>query len=422
MHFVLIDYPQHYHNLLPLTFTRPISQLRIGILQIFEKWQQFLPLQNLQTVPCSAHLHPQFFNFTPTSTQQLYCLINSAVLPTPTLLTQITNLAPQHALICPHTHQIIAFTAYAAEAQRFVNELNTTFKQPTTLPHFLKKINTATHAPIFLEHSWDFFKHNDFALKTDFELLTKHQQSQPISTSNRIIGNPELVFLAHNATLEACTLNTQNNSPIYIAEHAEVMENCAIRGGLALNQHACIRMGTRIYGATTVGAFSKVGGEISNSVIMDYSNKVHDGFLGNSVLGNWCNLGADTNNSNLKNNYSPVQCWNYPQNKYIATGLQFCGITVGDHSKTGINTMLNTGTVIGVCCNVFGAEFPPKFVPCFTWGSALSGFETHHPHKAIQTAQRVYERRNKQLSQNEIDILNYIFEKTQPYRNSFFKL
>jgi UDP-N-acetylglucosamine diphosphorylase/glucosamine-1-phosphate N-acetyltransferase len=234
------------------------------------------------------------------------------------------------------------------------------------------------------------------------------------SRTNTILKR-ENVFMERDAWIEGAILNA-DTGPIYIGEHAEIMEGSVVRGPFALGEYATLKMGAKIYGPTTVGPFSIAGGEIKNSVIQGYSNKVHDGFLGNSVLGEWCNLGADSNNSNLKNNYSGVKLWNYREEKPVATGLQFCGLIMGDHSKCGINTMFNTGTVVGVNANIYGAGFPPNFVPSFSWGGP-EGFTTYQIDKAFEVAAEVMKRRDRLFDQTEKDILKTIFEMTEKYRS-----
>ncbi|MCB1178796.1 MAG: hypothetical protein KDK36_14520, partial [Leptospiraceae bacterium] len=264
-----------------------------------------------------------------------------------------------------------------------------------------------------LEKITDLFSKNDQAIKDDFELLTKGRESQTLSLTNTMIG--DAVFVEEGAKVEAAVLNS-STGPIYIGKDAEIMEGTVVRGPLALCEGATLKLSTKIYGATTVGPYSKVGGEVTNSNIQGFSNKGHDGFLGNSILGEWCNLGADTNNSNLKNNYSEVKIWNYSTNQLENTGLQFCGLIMGDHSKCGINTMFNTGTVVGVSANIFGGGFPNKFISSFTWGG-FNDSSTFQLDKMFEVAQKVMERRHIDLSQDDKEILSAVFEITEKYRN-----
>jgi UDP-N-acetylglucosamine diphosphorylase/glucosamine-1-phosphate N-acetyltransferase len=245
-------------------------------------------------------------------------------------------------------------------------------------------------------------------------LVTEGRTSAPLSKTNQIVGDSTQIFLEHGAVVECSILNTKNG-PIYIGKNAEIMEGCIVRGGLALCDNSVLKMGAKIYGATTIGPYSKVGGEVNNVVILGCSNKGHEGYLGNSVIGEWCNIGADTNTSNLKNNYDTVKLWDYTTDTFAKTGLQFLGLIMGDHSKCAINTMFNTGTVVGVSANIFGAGFPRNFVPSFSWGGP-AGFETYPFSKAADTANRVLGRRNLSLSQQDFDILKFIFDYSTRYR------
>ena len=265
-----------------------------------------------------------------------------------------------------------------------------------------------------IKNTWDLFSLNEQAIQSDFELITEGKKSQPIPDGVQAIQK-EHIFIEEGATVLFSSLNA-SKGPIYIGKGAEIMEGCSVRGPFAMCEHSVLKMGTKIYGATTLGPYCKVGGEVSNSVLFGYSNKGHDGFLGNSVIGEWCNLGADTNTSNLKNNYAQVKLWNYQQNKFTDTGLQFCGLMMGDHSKCGINTMFNTGTVVGVSANVFGAGFPRNFIPSFSWGGP-SGFKTYQLKKVFEVAKVVMKRRSLNFSEQDQRILEFIFEETSSKRN-----
>ena len=245
-------------------------------------------------------------------------------------------------------------------------------------------------------------------------MITKNRKSQPIPAGVNTV-NQENIFLEEGAKLTFCTLNA-STGPIYIGKDAEIMEGCIVRGALAMCDNSVLKLGAKIYGATTIGPHSKVGGEVNNSVLMGYSNKGHDGFLGNSVLGEWCNLGADTNNSNLKNNYAEVRLWDYNTGRFAKTGLQFCGLMMGDHSKCGINTMFNTGTVVGVSANIFGSGFPRNFIPSFSWGGA-SGFTVYKTNKVFEVANEVMKRRKISFDDIEKRILENVYELTKQYRN-----
>ncbi|RMD70422.1 MAG: glucose-1-phosphate thymidylyltransferase, partial [Bacteroidetes bacterium] len=261
---------------------------------------------------------------------------------------------------------------------------------------------------------WDIFLLNDRAIRLDFELLTHGRRSQPLSASNTVIGEGP-VFVEEGAVVEGATLNA-TDGPIYIGAHAQVMEGALLRGSLAICDHAVIKMGAKVYGGTTIGPWCKVGGEVQNVVFFGYSNKAHDGYLGNSVIGEWCNLGADTNCSNLKNDYGEVKLWSYEKEGFVRTGQQFCGLFLGDHSKCGINTMFNTGTVVGVSANIFGAGYPRNFVPSFAWGGP-AGWSTYRFDKAIATAERVMARRKVPLTPEDRLILMKVFEESARFRH-----
>ncbi len=324
-------------------------------------------------------------------------MINAAFLPTAELVEQIKNLQPGEGIF--HEEDVVAFHAYDEQEVDFQKCTNIELEGKAML----------------VEHTWDIFKMNAEAIAADFELLTQDRKSQKLSSTNQVIA-PENVFLEEGAKVECAILNA-SEGPIYIGADAEIMEGSIIRGPFALCEHATVKMGAKIYGSTTVGPHSKIGGEVNNSVIFGYSNKGHDGFLGNSVLGEWCNLGADTNTSNLKNNYAEVRLWDYASEKFAPTGLQFCGLMMGDHSKCGINTMFNTGTVVGVSANIFGAGFPRNFIPSFSWGGS-GGTSTYKTEKAFEVAEKVMERRDIEFSEEDKAILEQVFEDTQKYRRS----
>lgn len=393
MNCILFD-DVSFTNLLPLTFTRPVSEIRVGILKISEKWQKHLS-ENVSFLT-EDYLSVKY----PAKITDENFLINGAILPNEVIIKLIRSLKIGQVL--KKGNIIIAANLNADQTSKFnVNEISQ-FEIIDT-PISFGKIN----------FPWDIFTNNDTAINEDFELLTKGRKSNPISNTNQV-SFPERIFLEEGATVDFSILNAQYG-PIYIGKDAEIMEGCMIRGPLALCEHAVLKMGTKIYGATTIGPYCKVGGEINNSVLFSYSSKAHDGFLGNSVLGEWCNLGADTNNSNLKNNYAQVKVWNYGKERFIDTGLQFCGLIMGDHSKTAIGTMFNTGSVVGVNTNIFGAGFPRNFVPSFSWGGP-GGFTTFGIEKAYEVARIVMKRRNLQLTDIDEKILKKVFELTEKYR------
>jgi UDP-N-acetylglucosamine diphosphorylase/glucosamine-1-phosphate N-acetyltransferase len=393
MNYILFD-DLSWDNLLPLTFTRPTGEIRIGILKISEKWNL---LFNTQVSFLTQDYLSEKYSSRIT---QDNILINGSVLPDNDLLIAINNL--KTGQILQSNDFIIAVRSDNKGVEKFIQNNLSEFQ----------RINAAFN-PIKIQYPWDIFTYNEKALIDDFNLITKGRKSQVLSPTNKAIG-AENIFIEEGAIVEYATINAKNG-PVYIGKDAEIMEGALIRGPLALCEHSVLKLGAKIYGATTIGPHSKVGGEVHNSVIFGYSNKAHDGFLGNSVLGEWCNLGADTNNSNLKNNYALVKVWNYPLEKFINTNLQFCGLIMGDHSKSGINTMFNTGTVVGVSANIFGAGFPRNFIPSFSWGGP-QGMTVYTMPKAYEVAGEVMKRRKIEFSETEKKILTAVFEKTEKYR------
>jgi len=389
MNLILTDNEKNWKNLLPLTYTKPVSEIRIGILTIKEKWEKYLKTQ--ASYSCTDYLSSKFPVTYKAGKNNL--LVASDVLPDTKLVAAIKKLKTDEGF-----KKNNVFIAANTGQSKF--DLNACKEYEGTITR--------------IENVWDIFTKNGEALKTDFELLTKGRKSAALSKSNTIVGKKNLVFLEKGAKAEAATFNT-NSGPIYIGKNAEVMEGCAVRGPFALCEESTLKLMAKIYGPTTIGPHCKVGGEVNNSVIFGYSNKAHDGFLGNSVVGEWYNLGADTNNSNLKNNYGEVKVFSYATNGNINTGLQFCGLIMGDHSKCGINTMFNTGTVVGVGANIFGGGFPPTHIPSFVWGGA-EGFDTYRLEKMYETTERVYERRHKVLEADEKKILEIIFHETTKFR------
>ncbi|SHF40506.1 UDP-N-acetylglucosamine diphosphorylase/glucosamine-1-phosphate N-acetyltransferase [Flavobacterium fontis] len=389
MNYILFDGPVR-NALLPFTFTRPVCDIRIGILTIREKWEKYLG--STTTTLTEEYLSEKF----PMVEMEANVMLNGAYLPNAVLVEMVRNLEPNQAIM--RGEDVIAF--YTNDSQEEVDF--DTYEILEFEDECLK-----------IEHTWDIFAKNDAALREDFELLTADRHSQPIPKSVNVIA-PEHIFIEEGAQLEFVTLNA-STGPIYIGKNAEIMEGSVIRGPFALCEEAQVKLATKIYGATTVGPHCRVGGEVNNSVLFAYSNKGHDGFLGNSVLGEWCNIGADSNNSNLKNNYEEVRLWSYETESFARTGLQFCGLMMGDHSKCGINTMFNTGTVVGVSSNIFGSGFPRNFVPSFSWGGA-SGMTTYLTNKAFQTAKIVMARRHVEFDEVEARILEHVFEETKKYR------
>ncbi len=395
MNYILFDPPETWENLLPLTFSRPVCEIRTGILTVKEKWDK--RLQSKTSILTRSYLQTKFS----LHIEDDNVLINGSVLPEDSLVNEIGNLPAGTSLYAGDI--FVAVRLDRDEAAGF--EMGK-YRQGDRV--------TLSISPLVITHPWDIFALNGQALEADFQLLTKNRVSAEPSRTNMVL-KPENVFIENDARIEGAILNAETG-PIYIGEHAEIMEGSMVRGPFALCEHATLKMGTKIYGPTTIGPFTSAGGEIKNSVIFGYSNKVHEGYLGNSVLGEWCNIGADSNNSNLKNNYAEVRLWNYREEKFVSTGLQFCGLIMGDHSKCGINTMFNTGTVVGANANIYGAGFPRNFVPSFSWGGA-AGFTTYQLHKAFEVAAEVMKRRDRHFDQTEKDILTAIFEMTEKYRS-----
>ena len=383
MNVILFD--SNRSNFYPLSYTRPISEFRIGILTIKEKWTHYY--KNIST-KTEDYLVSKY----PIRKQKENLWIDASVLPSKELKTELDSL--RNGELLESNGKIIAF-----------KNLNYSFKN-------LNKINTSILVNS-IENICDIFSDNGREIEADFKLLTKARKSQKISDTNTVIGKH--IFIEKGAKISCSILNAENG-PIYIGKNTEIMEGAIIRGPFAMGENAVLKMGAKIYGPTTLGPHCKVGGEVNNSVFFGYSSKAHDGFLGNSVIGEWCNLGADTNNSNLKNNYTEIKLWNYEMERFKKTGLQFCGLIMGDHSKCGINTMFNTGTVIGVSANIFGSGFPRNFVPSFSWGGA-SGFQVYKLPKVFEVASKVFERRKLDFDENEQNILSEVYDMTKRYRN-----
>jgi len=378
-------------TLRPLTFTRPVADLRIGILTIAEKWNKYSgSVAGYRTAPYLSAKYPE------SSHADTY--VNSAICPDAALYDAVYSLNVGEVLMKDGL-----VIAYKPENGQYLALADVSPLKPV-------QFNSSCTRIVFPE---DIFKFNDAELRKDFELLTKGRSSAALSGTNTVLGDH--IFIEKGVVAECSTFNTLNG-PIYLGENAQVWEGCHIRGSFALCGNSQIKMGSKIYGQTTIGPFSRVGGEINNAVIWGYSSKGHEGYLGNAVMGQWCNIGADSNNSNLKNNYAEVKLWDYPTETFRKTGLQFCGLIMADHAKCGINTMFNTGTVVGVSANVFGAGYPRNFIPDFAWGGA-HGFEAYSLEKMFETTEKVYERRNIDFNQIEKDILTEVFELTRHYRH-----
>ncbi len=391
-----------WHQLKPLTFTRPACELRVGIVSIREKWEHELKVN--ASFFTKRYLSGKFKPLW----KDTNLLINGALLPNPELVEQVKELSPGQMII--DNGRILA--AVLSEAEW--NDARNKDHEPSA-----KKFNPHGKA-VLIEHPHDVFTYNAAEIEKDFVWKTENGSTVSLSNTVSVIGElynddgTPRIFLEEGASVEHAIINV-TKGPVYIGKDATIMEGSMLRGPFAMCEHAQVNMGAKIYSGTTLGPWCKAGGELNNVVMQGYSNKGHDGFLGNAVLGEWCNIGADTNNSNLKNNYTEVKVWSYKERRFIPTGLQFCGLIMGDHSKTGINTMFNTGTVTGVCCNIFGAGFPRTFIPSFVMGGAQN-YKTNILKWAFETAELVMARRNVEFTDDDKAILQHIFEESAEFR------
>jgi UDP-N-acetylglucosamine diphosphorylase/glucosamine-1-phosphate N-acetyltransferase len=376
-----------WSRFLPLVYTRPVGELRMGMMTMAQRYARSM---NTEVVHDTRLPLQALFQI---ASAQMQLHVNARLFPTASFLNELKSMAPGDVL---KKDDIVL--ARCIDSHKEITE----------------QILESNSELIWLDRVTDLFTLNAMAMKYDFELMPKTRRTESIHSSNVVIGDPTLLFVHESAKVYASTLNT-NDGPIYIDADSEIMEGSHIRGGFYLGEHATLKMGTKIYGASTIGPQCKVGGEISNSVFYGHSNKAHDGFVGNSLIGEWCNLGADTNTSNLKNNYSNVSIWSYEKADYADTGLTFCGLIMGDHSKCGINTMFNTGSVAGVNANIYGGGFPDKHIPSFSWGGP-DGWEVYDPQKAFATIEKVMQRRSQTLTDSMRQLLLHIFEQTAPHR------
>ncbi len=394
MNLVFFDDAEIVTNLRPFTFTRPISDIRMGILTIRGKWHKYLGEKKSSNYT-EHYLEGKF----PLHIKGENLCINSCVLPDVEIVAAVKDLKVDQML----------FKDGEWLAGIFTEQLKAEFDECNMEPFEIVEYKGNVEC---LRNIWDIFSLCGKELAKDFDLLVPERDSNDWMDSNHsgvtVIGDSTLVFMEDGALVQdGCTLNT-TAGPIYLAADSEIMEGSMVRGPFFLGGHSQLKMGAKIYGPTSIGPHCKVGGEVNNSVFFGYSSKAHDGFLGNSVIGEWCNLGADTNNSNLKNTYAEVKLWHYGKKSFVKTGLQFCGLIMGDHSKCGINTMFNTGTVIGVSANIFGDGFPRNYIPSFSWGGA-AGFAPYKLNDAITTAKLVYERRNMVFDDEEQSIFKHLY-------------
>ncbi|MEN7549594.1 GlmU family protein [Rapidithrix thailandica] len=399
MNLILFDEPENRLNLLPFTFTRPVADIRVGILKIAEKWK--LHLQTEVSFLTESYLQEKY----PTRWGSETLFINGSLSPTPEICIAVQELGPNEAL--QYKGELLA---WKTDRQLTIHQLIEEARAQSRMVTFEGEVRK-------LDYLWDIFLNNRQEIIADFKKITHNRKSQALSDPHTIVYGKDNLFLEEGVKIKAAIINAED-FPVYIGKNARINEGAIIQGAFALCEGAEVKVGAKIRADNTIGPYSKVGGEVSNSVILGYSNKGHDGYLGNAVLGEWCNLGADTNNSNLKNNYGPIKMWNYRLEDYLNSEQNFCGLMMGDHSKCGINTMFNTGTVVGTSCNIFGGGFPPRYIPSFSWGGS-NGFTTARPEKMMEVADRVMGRRGLQLSQADRNILNHIFEATQKLRDKF---
>lgn len=419
-------------DLYPLTYTRPVWDLRVGILRLHEKWAHHLSGSPAKLA--TGYLGDRFNDYAPNAE---YLAFNGKFLPSAEYVKGIQEgLGPNEYLEAEG--EIIAFrgkfgemagiawqhsidalkaagNAHAEELELKAGLMPSAIGAELLDAAGFKARSYDGPLPEAIRDPWDIFRLNGAAIRSDFAWMGARVGNSPIDDRHSIVYGRDNIFAAPGVKIRAATLNAEDG-PIYLGEGVSIQEGAIIHGAHAICDHATVNMGAKLRGDTTVGPWSKVGGEIANSVIWGYSNKGHEGYLGNSVLGQWCNLGADTNTSNLKNNYAEVKVWNYNKGGFKRSGQQFCGLIMGDHSKCGINTMWNTGTVVGVSANVFGAGYPRNFVPSFAWGGA-AGYSTYRLKKVFETAELVMSRRKKDLDDQEKNILKAVFELSKQYRN-----
>lgn len=405
MHFILFEDESH-QDLWPLTLTRPIFELRCGIDTLAEKWQRALGEKVFRLA--SGYLAAKFTRL-PAGGSAVW--INGKFFPTADLLDWVTKELDQQVAMVNEREEVIAFKAFVGIESQFHGPVTSADLQQAGLK--IRKVDF--EGKMALRRPADIFQLNGEAIRQDFEWFRANSEHQPVKDKFTAVYGADNLLVHPSASIKAAILNAENG-PIYIGPGAKVEEGAIISGAHAICGGATVGMGAKLRGDTTIGPVSKAGGEIGNSVIMGYSNKGHDGYLGNSVLGYWCNLGADTNTSNLKNNYTEVRLWNYKTGRFAPTGSIFCGLIMGDHSKCGINTMFNTGTVVGVSANIFGAGYPRNFIPSFSWGGA-AGLSTYQFAKAMEVAEVVMGRRKLELEADEREILQEVFEMTAKYRN-----
>lgn len=394
---ILLDNPD-CSPLFPLCATRPVSELRVGALRISEKWERYLGLPVSYTT--AEHLRHKY----PTVLSDDNLIINAALVPDQALAARISAISNREFVT--YKGELIAVRLGPLENREISDVLN-------TYRAVFREWNQREEPPL-INRLPDLLRLMPEALLQDISLLTAGRASQPLPSTVQAL-QPDRIFIEEGARLSFATINA-SEGPVYIGPDVEIMEGAMLRGPIAILKGAQVRMGARIYGPCVIGPGCKVGGELAKSVLLANSNKAHDGYLGDSYIGEWCNLGADTNTSNLKNNYSEVKLWDYATGRFERTGAQFLGLFMGDHAKCGINTMFNTGTVVGVFANIFGAGYPRNFIPDFAWGGAESPWRTYDFEEACKTAKAVLARRNMTFDAAEKNILYHIYRQTAGYR------
>lgn len=406
MQYVLFEDFSHF-DLQPLTFTRPGYDLRVGIDTLRQKWSRYLG--SAPATLAFDYLKGRFEHHDPTCES---LLINGKFVPDDSLIRLVKEGCPPGTYLCNAKGEILAARIESMES---LGAFDGIVSEALLSEAGLRPESFEAADSIAIRFPWDIFRHNGTCIRNDFEALTAGRHSAPIEDKHTAVYGRDNIFLEPGVKIRANILNAEDG-PIYLGEAAELGEGAIVHGAHAFCAHSSVSMGAKMRGDSTIGPWSKVGGEVGNSVIQAYSNKGHEGYMGNSVLGHWCNLGADTNTSNLKNNYSEVRVWNYPQGRFAKTGSIFCGLIMGDHSKCGINTMFNTGTAVGVGANIFGAGYPRNFIPSFSWGGA-GGLTTYRLPKVFEVAQIVMARRKIEFDEEEAKILEAVFERTKSYRS-----
>jgi len=381
--------PQNLH---PFTLIRHIQDIRVGILTIREKWERLLGLASFDKWEGYYLDDERSIKIDKNIGKDILLMVHANVLPTPALVRKIKKMAHGEFLSVKEEGAV----AYKFSAQEVIGLHKIKMLRAVEVEEDLE----------VLHYPWQIFQLNDWAIRQDYKLITGKRKSRPVSKTNTVI-NPSQVFIEPGAKVEHCILNA-STGPIYIGKHAEIMEGSMLRGPVAVCEGSLVKMGSKIYGATTIGPYCLAGGEIKNTVLMGYTNKAHDGYLGDSVIGEWCNLGAGTSNSNLKNNCGEVTYWVHADKKEISAGNKG-GLLMGDYSKAAINTSFNTGTVVGICSNVFAQGLTPKYIPHFSWG--CDGITRYKLANAIADIDKWKQLKGFTITEKEKQILTDIYKK-----------